>query len=233
MKKPTPKSIQKPEASTAPKPGSDARIRVGVVGMVPMMAVGMASLFQDSAKIAIVQADILEMLRDPALAVILLGSSSDVALQQLMATVRVYRDDVRMIVISAASSEEAILKVIASGAKGHLHEAASIAEIEQAIQIVASGSVWAPRRVLSVLIERLTLAAPASGRIRATLTKREREVLELLIAGHPNKEIAKSLRIDEQTVKTYVSKLMRKVGVQSRTALTMHAVEHALLGDSQ
>ncbi len=201
--------------------------------MAPMLAMGLVSLFHDSQKIAIVRADILEMLRDPALAVILLGSSSVEALQQLMATVRVYRDDVRMIVISPALSEEAILKVIAAGAKGHIHEAATIAEMEQAIQIVASGSVWAPRRVLSVLIERLTLAAPTSGSIRSTLTKREREVLELLIAGHPNKEIARSLRIDEQTVKAYVSKLMRKVGVHSRTALTMHAVEHALLEDSR
>lgn len=212
---------------------ADARIRVGVAGMAPMFAIGLASLLHDSPKVEIVQADILEMLRDPALCIMMLGAHSDAALLQLMATVRVYREDVRMIVLSAASTEESILKVIAAGAKGHVHEAATIAEVEQAIQIVASGSVWAPRRVLSMLIERLTCASPTSGSIRAALTKREREVLELLIAGHPNKAIAQTLGIGEQTVKAYVSKLMRKVGVQSRTALTMHAVEHAWLDTSR
>ncbi len=220
--------------TTPPKAiSADARIRVGVAGMAPMLAIGLASLFHDSPKVEIVQADILEMLRDPTICVIMLGAHSDATLLQLMTTVRVYRDDVRIIVISSASSEESILKVIAAGAKGHIHEAATIAEMEQAIQIVASGSVWAPRRVLSMLIEQLTYASPASGSIRAALTKREREVMELLIAGHPNKAIAKSLGIDEQTVKAYVSKLMRKVGVHSRTALTMHAVEHAWLDTSR
>ncbi len=180
-----------------------------------------------------VQGDLLEMLRDNALGVMILGACAESTLQQLMATVRVYRGDVRIIVISSATTEESILKVIAAGAKGHLHAGASRVEILQAIQIVARGSVWAPRRVLSILIERLTNSTPARDSGNTVLTKREREVLELLIAGQPNKEIARALHIDPQTVKAYVGRLMRKVGVKSRTALTMHAVENAWLDTAQ
>lgn len=194
-----------------------------------MHALGLESLFHGDSRVVTVQGDILELLRDPSLSIMIVGASSDVALQQLMATVRVYRDDVRMIVLSSVRSEEAILKVIAAGAKGHIHETATIAEMQQAIQIVTSGSVWAPRRVLSMLIERLSMNSPTKGASGSPLTRREREVLELLIAGHPNKEIARVLRINDQTVKAYVGKLMRKVGVTSRTALTMHAVENAWL----
>jgi DNA-binding NarL/FixJ family response regulator len=214
-----------PGRSAAPLP-----VRVGTAGIPPMMVIGLATLFEGSPTVTIVQDGILELLRDMTLTVLLVGAPSDAALQELMANVSVYRSDVRMLVFSPATTEEAILRILAAGAKGHLHDAASITEIEQAVQIVASGSIWAPRRVLAMLIERLTLASPdRRRRASAQLTQREREVMELLLAGHPNKAIANAMRIDEQTVKAYVSRLMRKVGVKSRTALTMHAVENAWL----
>ena len=63
---------------------------------------------------------------------------------------------------------------------------------------------------------------------RATFTDREKEVLELLIAGRSNKEIGSPLGIGERTVKAHVAKLMRKVGVQNRIALSVHALTHSL-----
>jgi DNA-binding NarL/FixJ family response regulator len=81
-----------------------------------------------------------------------------------------------------------------------------------------------------MLIERVS-SAPA--RIfptgRATFTDREKEVLELLIAGRSNKEIGSPLGIGERTVKAHVAKLMRKVGVQNRIALSVHALTHSLV----
>ncbi len=123
-----------------------------------------------------------------------------------------------------------ILKAIASGAKGYVDEAASPAEFAQAIRIVSQGSVWAPRKVLSMFIERVS---SAPGRIfpagRVTFTDREKEVLEMLVAGRSNKEIGAQLGIEERTVKAHVAKLMRKVGVQNRIALSVHAITHSLV----
>jgi len=120
--------------------------------------------------------------------------------------------------------------LIASGAKGYVDEAASPAEFAQAIRIVNQGSVWAPRRVLSMFIERVS---SAPGRIfpagRVTFTDREKEVLEMLVAGRSNKEIGAQLGIEERTVKAHVAKLMRKVGVQNRIALSVHAITHSLV----
>ena len=99
-----------------------------------------------------------------------------------------------------------------------------------AIRIVNQGSVWAPRRVLSMFIERVS-ASP--GRIfpagRVTFTDREKEVLELLVVGRSNKEVGAVLGIEERTVKAHVAKLMRKVGVQNRIALSVHAITHGLV----
>ena len=131
----------------------------------------------------------------------------------------------------AGADDEMILKALAAGAKGYVDEAASPNEFAMAIRIVNQGSVWAPRRVLSTFIERVT---SSPGRIfpagRVTFTDREKEVLELLVAGRSNKEIGAALGIEERTVKAHVAKLMRKVGVQNRIALSVHAITHSLVG---
>jgi DNA-binding NarL/FixJ family response regulator len=84
--------------------------------------------------------------------------------------------------------------------------------------------------VFSLFIERVP-SAPA--RIlpagRGTFTDREKEVLALLVAGRSNKEIGSPLGIQERTVKAHVAKLLRKVGVQNRIALSVHAITHSLV----
>jgi DNA-binding NarL/FixJ family response regulator len=60
-------------------------------------------------------------------------------------------------------------------------------------------------------------------------TEREKTVLELLVVGHANKEIGAALGIEERTVKAHVAKLMRKVGVDNRVSLSVHAITHSLV----
>jgi len=147
-----------------------------------------------------------------------------------MASLKASRPDLKIIVTGAGMDEETILKAIAAGAKGYVDEAGSPTEFAQAIRIVHQGSVWAPRRVLSLFIERVS---SSPGRIfpagRVTFTDREKEVLEMLVAGRSNKEIGSALGIEERTVKAHVAKLMRKVGVQNRIALSVHAITHSLV----
>jgi DNA-binding NarL/FixJ family response regulator len=161
---------------------------------------------------------------------VLLGNRSGQNLFDVMASLKAARPDLKIIVTGAGMDEETILKAIASGSKGYVDEAASAAEFVQAIRIVHQGSVWAPRRVLSMFIERVS---SAPGRIfpagRVTFTDREKEVLEMLVAGRSNKEIGAALGIEERTVKAHVAKLMRKVGVQNRIALSVHAITHSLV----
>ena len=90
-----------------------------------------------------------------------------------------------------------------------------------AIDTVRDGSVWAPRKVLAKLLDsqRTTVKSPTEA---PHFTPRELEVLNLLRAGQPNREIALSLGIDEGTVKAHIGRLMRKVGVDNRIALTVH-----------
>jgi DNA-binding NarL/FixJ family response regulator len=146
----------------------------------------------------------------------------------LIASLKATRPDLR-IIVTGSGDEETILKAIVAGAKGYVDEAASPAEFVQAVRVVSQGSVWAPRRVLSMFIERASSAPTPICSPHATFTVREKEVLELLVAGHSNREIGSPLGIGERTVKAHVAKLLRKVGVQNRIEFSVHALTHSLV----
>ena len=93
-----------------------------------------------------------------------------------------------------------------------------------AVEAVSDGSVWAPRKILSRLLDRAT-AAPLPAAAEVHLTRRELEVLSLLLLGLSNREIAHALDVEQATVKAHLGRLMRKAGVTNRTALGVHAME--------
>ena len=205
-------------------------IRIAVVESDPLRFVGFRALFDSEPDFELVSATLPDIASMQDLDLVLLGNRSSQNLFDVMASLKATRPDLRILVTGAGMDEETILKAIASGAKGYVDEAASPSEFVQAIRIVHQGSVWAPRRVLSMFIERVS---SAPGRIfpagRVTFTDREKEVLEMLVAGRSNKEIGAALGIEERTVKAHVAKLMRKVGVQNRIALSVHAITHSLV----
>ena len=214
-----------------PAPAKKPRTRIALLESDPLRLVGFRALFDSEPELELVSASVPELNDHPEIAVALLGSRNGENLFDMIAGLKAARPDLRVIVTGTATEEETILKSLAAGAKGYVDETASPAEFIQAIRIVLQGSIWAPRRVLSVFVDRVT----ASGRIfpagKLNFTDREREVLELLVAGRSNKEIGSVLGIEERTVKAHVAKLMRKVGVQNRIALSVHAITHSLVAE--
>ena len=217
------------KAATAKKP----IIHIAVVDSDPLRFIGLRSLFDDEPDLELSAASLEELPRLQNVDLVLLGnrSSGGSSVFDVMASMKAVRPDLRIIVTGTGADDEAILKSLAAGAKGYVDEAASPAEFVQAIRVVHQGSVWAPRRVMSIFIDRVT---SSPGKIfpagRVSFTDREKEVLELLVAGRSNREIGQALQIEERTVKAHVAKLMRKVGVQNRIALSVHAITHSLVG---
>jgi DNA-binding NarL/FixJ family response regulator len=205
-------------------------IRIAVVESDPLRFVGFRTLFDNEPDFELIAATLPEISLLQNIDLVLLGNRNGHNLFDVMASLKATRPDLRIIVTGSGIDEETILKAIASGAKGYVDEAAAPAEFVQAIRVVNDGSVWAPRRVLSMFIERVS---SAPGRIfpagRVSFTDREKEVLDMLVAGRSNKEIGAALGIEERTVKAHVAKLMRKVGVQNRIALSVHAITHSLV----
>ena len=209
-------------------PSRTNRIRIAVVESDPLRLIGLRTVFDSESDLEVTAAT-LEELNRMDVDLVLLGSRSKHNLFDRMAGLKAARPGLRIIVTGSGADDETVLKALAAGAKGYVDEASTPAEFVQAIRAVNQGSVWAARRVMSLFIDRVS----ASGRIfpagRVTFTARENEVLELLVAGRSNKEIGGVLGIEERTVKAHVAKLMRKVGVRNRIALTVHAITHSLV----
>ena len=215
-----------------PVPVKPKKLRITVVETDPLRIIGFRALFEKESNLELSTASLAEVSQLENSDLVLLGSREGHNLFDVVAGLKAARPDLRVVVTGTGADDETILKALAAGAKGYVDEAAPPAEFIQAINIVNQGSVWAPRRVLSIFIERVT-AHPArifpAGRV--TFTDREKEVLELLVVGRSNKEIGAALKIEERTVKAHVAKLMRKVGVQNRIALSVHAITHSLVSN--
>ena len=205
-------------------------IRVAVIENDPLRFLGLRTCLASGSGFELSSASLSETVAQRNIDLVLLGHHISPNLLELVATLKAARPDLKVIVMGTGMDEENILKAIASGAKGYIDETAAPSEFEQALRVVGLGSVWAPRRVLSLFVERVS---SSPGRIfpagRLSFTPREKEVLEMLVAGRSNKEIGAPLGITERTVKAHVSKLMRKVGVQNRIALTVHAITNSLV----
>ena len=205
-------------------------IRIAVVENDPLRLVGFRALFGSESGFELTSAPLPDLDTEQKIDLVLLGDRSGQNLFDVMASLKVTHPHLPIIVTGSGMDEETIFKAIGSGAKGYVDIAASPADFVRATRIVSAGSVWAPRRVLSMFIERMSSSAARTlppG--PATFTDREREVLEMLVGGRSNKEIGAPLGIGERTVKAHVAKLMNKIGVQNRIALSVHAVRHSLV----
>jgi DNA-binding NarL/FixJ family response regulator len=194
--------------------------RIGLVATDPMRVLGLRIVLEGT-NLEVVPLSVPGALDDASLSLVLIDSECTGHPFQLIATFRQVRPQLKLIVLGAETAHEHIQRVIGAGAKGYLGFTASESELRMAIQTVRDGSVWAPRKVLSRLLDREQGAAPG-GDQRPQFTARELEVLKLLRDGQPNREIAHTLGIDEATVKAHLGRLMRKVGVSNRIALTLH-----------
>jgi DNA-binding NarL/FixJ family response regulator len=211
-------------------PARKPPIRIAVVESDPLRFIGFRTLFESEPDLELQAVTAAEVATRSNIDLILLGGRGSQNLFDLMAGLKASRPDLRILVTGLNADDETILKAVMAGAKGYIDEAATTAEFAQAIRTVHQGSVWAPRRVLSMFIERVS---SSPGKIfpagHVVFTDREKEVLELLVAGHANKEIGAVLGIVERTVKSHVAKLLRKVGVDNRVTLSVHAITHSLV----
>ncbi len=189
---------------------------------------GFVTLFQDHPRIEFVVFELAEFLADQEINVALIGLHGEKLPCRWWAQSADLRPDVRLIVMGPSGEDEMILQAVTAGAKAYLEASATPQQVEQAIVIVSQGSIWAPRRVLSIFVDRATKSATGHHPGLCTFTARETEVLKLLVAARSNREIARTLGIEERTVKAHVAKLMRKVGVENRIALSIYAVTNAI-----
>ena len=209
------------EKTTGPTPDTT---QAGLISGDPLRVLGLKEILRERCGLSGVALSVAGALHSLQLSLLVLDAGTLPELSPVLANFRHQRPDLRTVVLGPPAEMDFIQIVIGAGAKGYLSYDAKEEEIRQCIEVVRDGSIWAPRKVLARLIEAAETRAASSRTTESRFTGREDQVLKLLLEGRPNRDIAVALGIDEGTVKAHISRLMRKVGVGNRTALTMHVL---------
>ena len=130
----------------------------------------------------------------------------------------------RVVLFTSFSDRDQILQALDAGAIGYLLKDAEPEAIHDALRAAARGEApLAPKAAAELLASRA--GGPSGG---VELTTRERDVLQLVIAGDANKQIARKLGISEKTVKGHLTNLFQRIGVQDRTQAALWAERNGI-----
>jgi DNA-binding NarL/FixJ family response regulator len=202
--------------------GSGTLPRIGLVVTDEVRAAGLCAVLSDGGAVQPVQLSEPGALETAGLQMVVVDAAATDHLLELLASFRRLRPLIRLLVLGGDGDAAFVERAIAAGARGVLSHAATERELLMAIEVVSDGSVWAPRKILSRLLDSATRSPFAPAEVH--LTKRELEVLRLLVEGMSNPEIAEALEVEPAAVKAHVGRLMRKAGVTNRTQLGVHAL---------
>ncbi len=133
---------------------------------------------------------------------------------------------VRCLVLSAFDDNVYVAEALAAGAYGYLLKTATASELVAAVSAVAEGTMVLDRALGEAMVRRLR---DENASALADLTPREIDVVRLMARGKSNKEIALDLQLGVRTIETYVSNILTKLGVRSRTEAVLRAIDSRLV----
>jgi len=205
-------------------------IRVLIADDHEVVRIGIGKLLDSRPDI-----EVVGLARDGAEAIALSGElAPDVVLMDLVmpgidgieATRRIAHavEEARVVVLTSFADREHISEALDSGAVGYLLKDSDPDELVSGVRAAAAGESPLTPRVALTVVRELRSSAPAE-----TLSDREREVLALVGAGVANKQIALRLGISTKTVKSHLSHIFRRIGVQDRLQAAMWARRHGVV----
>ena len=129
---------------------------------------------------------------------------------------------VRVILLTAAATDQQIVQAVADGAWGLVLKDAAAEDLLACLRSVVNGARWLPPALVDAALDREAERRRERGVSDVTLTAREREIAGLVATGLSNKAIARTIGISDGTVRIHLSNIYQKLGVSNRTALARH-----------
>jgi NarL family two-component system response regulator LiaR len=136
--------------------------------------------------------------------------------------------DTRVVMLTSAPDDASLVAAIRAGATSYLQKTAAVSAVLTTVRAAARGESTLPPDVATRLLNALQSEGRAVDPLDR-LTPWERDVLTALAQGRSNREIARALRIGEETVKTHVSGVLAKLGLADRTQAAIYALRRGLV----
>ncbi|HEX7253782.1 MAG TPA: response regulator transcription factor [Thermoanaerobaculia bacterium] len=135
------------------------------------------------------------------------------------------------IILTTFDDDALVLEGLRAGARGYLLKDVTLAELVDAIRVVARGGTVVEPVISQRVVQGVAAADPVFDHLQPPdpLTAREIAVLKLMTGGYSNREIARALNLAEGTVKNHVSSILSKLGVRDRTRAVLQAVRAGYL----
>lgn len=135
----------------------------------------------------------------------------------------------RVILLTGFDADEVLVRAVHEGVDGFLFKDATPTELCRAIRLVAQGEAYLQPQVAKRLVHHLAKTEGVTSAKRNTLTARELDVVRLMARGHSNQEIAESLGVSLETVRSHVKNILQKLAQPNRTRAVVYALRSGLV----
>ena len=208
-------------------------IRVFLADDHTIIREGLAALLETDAEIEVVGSaangrDAVQQIRllNPAVAILDI-SMPDMNGIEAARQIRERAPQVQILILSMHSTAEHVFQALEAGVHGYILKESAAKEIIQAVQMVDAGRRFLSPSVAEVVAKKLHTGIDINP--LASLSKREREILQLVAEGNSSAQIAKRLSLSSKTVDTYRSRLMQKLGLKDVGGIVRFALQHHLI----
>jgi DNA-binding NarL/FixJ family response regulator len=156
-------------------------------------------------------------------------SMSDLNGLELTDRVRKSWPNIRVIIISMHRNEEYVLHALQAGATGYVLKDAGTNELEIALKAVSKGETYLSPPISKYVVSNYLRRMGAGTYLWEQLTRRQREILQLIAEGYTTKEIAQKLNVDVKTVDTLRTQLMKRLDIHNIAGLVRYAIRKGVV----
>lgn len=211
------------------------KITVAFVDDHPVLLSGMSQLFSSSDRFQVVGVgrtanDLVELAVNAAPDVLVVDLSMPGNTVEAIHKVATVKPTCRILAFTASQSIDLAVSVLEAGATGYALKGISLEELSDAIARVHEGETYITPSFAAKVVVALRNSARNQSAPRIVFSRREEQVLRLLLNGRTNREIADAMNISEKTVKHYMSVLMQKLNARNRLEVVLAAQSLGDLG---
>lgn len=218
---------------------TEQTIRIAIADDHPIVIDGLEAIFQAVSHVEVVLRasngkDLLQQIPDKAVDIVLL----DVQMPEMDGAetcrqLKQHYPDMRVLMLTMSKEAALIRETIEAGAQGYVLKNTGKQELLDAMKTIITGGTWYSKEVGQVLLDSMhqQAKAPIAPKPKVQLTKREKDILSLIMEERTTQEIADALFISQNTVETHRKNLMSKLGARNLAGLVRYAIEQGLLDE--